>query len=715
MTDPVLAFDTETFLIAEGELSPRIVCCSLYDGTGDPVLAAAADPDSALEDLIEYVVTYPGTTIAHNIAFDLGVLARNYPHLLPVIFQGLIEGKYQDTALREKLLWLADTGDLKYLELPTGAKKQHKWSLSALVFDRFNVDISAGKTDSDAWRTNYSSLVDDPVSEWPEEAVKYANDDSVWAHKLYLDQEDRRQEIIDKTGFDPFEVSAFRAAVNFCLWLISARGMKIDHEQKRQVEQMLKEELSPEKLDLLISHKILVPAVPPQPYKNGAIDKETGEPKMTRGIPEKINKSKAWVPYVLRVAEKNNWEVPYTEPTDNFPDGQPSITMGWLEEHEGADPVIDQYLHRQRLQKLVTTEIPRMNRADGTDADVVHPMYDALKETGRTSSYAVDGWPSFNGQNVDPRARPCFVPRPGFLYLSIDYNQMELGTTAQTCLDLFGYSVMAKKINAGVDLHAYLGAQIAATADYHFIRALHEAGVSQEDADSVFDLFWACKGSDDDDVKAFYKNYRTLAKPTGLGYPGGLGPETFIAYAKATYGVVVDLEKATELREVWRRTFPEMVEYHNYINNRCVDDINSSGDKKLYSYRSPLGMYRAGCFFCAAANGMALQTPSAEGALSGLVNVVQACYDETRPEADALLGHVFPVNFIHDEILFEIREDSMLNSRVDILINIMVEWMEAITPDVKAGAGACLMRSWHKEAEAVYDDKGNLIPWEPKQ
>ena len=715
--EPLLAFDTETHLIAEANIAPPIVCCSLYDGS-DALLAGKADPDNALADVVQYVIDYDGVAVAHNLAFDLAVFCSNYPDQIPAIFQGLIAGKYQDTLIREKLLVLAETGDLEYLELPNGAKKKLSFSLAGLVLDYFQVDISEGKTGDDAWRTNYKVLEDIPTDKWPQDAVDYAKEDSVWCHKVYFAQEERRQELIDRIGVDPFgedgTLAAFRAAISFSLFMVSTRGMKINHEEKAEIEAMLAAELSPEKLNLLTKRGILIPAEPPQPYKNGAVDKETGEPKMTKGQKEKINKNGAWIPYCLEVARHHEWDVPYTDPTDKFPDGQPSIKMDWLEDHEGADATLDQYLHRQRLQKLVTTEIPRMNREDGTDADVVHPMFDGLKETGRSSSYASKGWPSFNGQNVDPRARPCFEARPGFVLVSIDYNQMELGTAAQTCLDKFGYSVMADKINAGVDLHAYLGAQIAATTDYHFIRALHDSGVSQDDAEAVHELFLACKDADDDEVLAFFKKYRTFAKPTGLGYPGGLGPDTFVAYAKATYGVEIDKETATALRDVWRRTFPEMVDYHNSVNKHGVDEENSQGSEKRYAYTTPMGMYRAGCFYCAAANGEALQSPSAEGALAALVNVVQACYDVTRPEAEILNGHVYPVNFIHDEILLEVREDALLTQRVDILKGIMIEWMEAITPDVKAGVEATAMRRWHKAAQPVFDENNNLLPWEPE-
>ena len=712
LDESILAFDTETHLIAESHIAPPIVCCSVHCD-GETLLASKADPDAFLEDVVDLVIAHEGTIVAHNLAFDLAVFAHNYPDKLPAIYEGLLAGKYQDTLMREKLLCLADTGDLSFLELPNGAKKKLIFSLSGLVMEYFGVDISAGKSGEDAWRRNYKELEDIPTDEWPGEAVDYAKEDSVWAARLYDAQEERRAELTERLGLDPLAVAPFRAAVSFSLFMVSCRGMKVDPAAKAEIEKMLAEELAPEKMKLLISKGILEPAQPGRPYANGAVDAE-GNPKLTKPIKEKIN-SKAWKGYCIDLAGVHGWEVPLTPPSDKYPDGQPSITMDWLDEREGTDDLLDEYLHRQRLQKLVTTEMPRLNREDGSPAEVVHPMFDALKETGRTSSYASKGWPSLNGQNVDPRARPCLVPREGFVFVSIDYNQMELGTAAQTCLDLFGYSVMADKINAGQDLHAYLGAQMAASFDDAFKATLDDAGVKHDDEEQVYKLFLACKDHSDKDIADFFDEYRNFAKPTDLGFPGGLGPDTFVAYAKKTYGIEITVEQATEFRDVWRKTFPEMVEYHNWINKECLDPFNSHGDDRRYSYTSPMGMYRAGCFFCAAANGKALQTPSAEGALAGLVNIVQSCYDKTHELAELLNGHVFPVNFVHDENIFEIREDDLLTRRIDKLKESMVDWMQTVTPDVKAGAEAAVMRRWHKKAKPVFDENNNYIPWEPKQ
>ena len=69
---------------------------------------------------------------------------------------------------------------------------------------------------------------------------------------------------------------------------------------------------------------------------------------------------------------------------------------------------------------------------------------------------------------------------------------------------------------------------------------------------------------------------------------------------------------------------------------------------------SPLGMYRAGASYCAAANGAALQTPTAEGAKGAVFDVARACCD---PEEKSILLGCRPLLFVHDELILEIPED----------------------------------------------------------
>jgi hypothetical protein len=116
-------------------------------------------------------------------------------------------------------------------------------------------------------------------------------------------------------------------------------------------------------------------------------------------------------------------------------------------------------------------------------------------------------------------------------------------------------------------------------------------------------------------------------------------------------------------------------------------------------------MHRAGATFCATANGMGLQTPAAEGATLGVCRVSRRCYTP----GDRFYGKVFPIAFVHDEIIGEVEigaEDLLYD-----VANIMVESMREVTPNVRVSAEPVLMERWDKAAEPVFDEEGKLIVW----
>src|SRR5690606_32482748 len=86
----------------------------------------------------------------------------------------------------------------------------------------------------------------------------------------------------------------------------------------------------------------------------------------------------------------------------------------------------------------------------------IHSYFEVLRETGRTSSS------NPNLQNL-PRVdgvRECYVPRPGNVYISCDYDKAELHTLAQLCMDYFGESKLAEALNNGIDPHLQMAANI---------------------------------------------------------------------------------------------------------------------------------------------------------------------------------------------------------------------------------------------------------------
>jgi len=105
--------------------------------------------------------------------------------------------------------------------------------------------------------------------------------------------------------------------------------------------------------------------------------------------------------------------------------------------------------------------------------------------------------------------------------------------------------------------------------------------------------------------------------------------------------------------------------------------------------------------------------PSASGATEAqyLISREAACYKNSP-----LHEKVFPLNFIHDEVFGEVVADpKQATEAMDRMIQIMVEEMEKMTPDVKAAAEAALMERWSKEAKEVRDVAGYLIPYEWKE
>lgn len=422
------------------------------------------------------------------------------------------------------------------------------------------------------------------------------------------------------------------------------------------------------------------------------------------------------------------------------------------------DPVMDQYEDWQGLQKLVTTELPRIS---GT---VVHSPFKILVKTTRTSSFelkegAAKGkralYPSWNGQNVDPRVRHCAVPRPGFVYFSVDYAASNLVSLGYTCLKLFGESVLADTINAEIDPHARLASALAFYFDEKFRKACEAQGFDDGQSMEVFKLYFQQKQATEENYGtivtknpltgqeipgsvfwkhgfpkppnyenggtwkggSFYSGYRNLSKPTGLGYPGGLGPDKFIAFARATYKVIVTREEAVAMREIWKATFTEMPEYLKYISDQLKDPTSGYdeyGRPRGYCYQSPLGMHRARADFCAAANGFGLQTPEAEGVKLATIALQKEIFTNKK---SILYGNVRCISLIHDEFFGEVRyeDPEAATARVQLIQSIIQKPMADLMTGMRVGTTGCLMRRWFKSAEAkwgTHNGKKVLVPFD---
>ena len=793
----IIAFDTETERISYENPVPEIMCLQ-HAIAGEPKGTILTPWEHPIDDLVAGWFNDPNTHIvAHHAPFDLSVLVWQYPHLLPMVFKALNEGRIHDTLIREKLLNLTQHGDLDMIER-NGAFIRLKYSQKDLEIKYLNIDRTDLKDDDDSPRLNYNIYKNVPLAQWQENFISYAIDDPVNCGMIYWKQEEERARCIQETGYDPFAVEYYRTRYAWATRLIECAGSLLDGEMVTEVTKFFtKEYMRPELREPLIEAGLLLPEVPPTPYKNGAIDHEETcrhfgvkitkkqlkadpcecPPKMKAAVAEKSPRKpifqhiwnlartqpdifKAWPSdgCVSTLKQEGIYDQVITDGAFNiatlgmsevFPDDL-TLTNNkeWMSTFSALDPLLSVLDDRNKVKKIVTDYLPKMHYTDPVTgitepAKIIRGNFNSLVTTGRTSSYTSKMYPSRNEQNVHPFVRPCTVPREGYVIVSTDYSGMELGTLAQMCINLFGESELANKINAGIDVHAYLAAQIAYHKDDEFMKVCDDS--SEGDKDAIYEMFISAKNdknSCDELFPAFcqvyrhehpelsadkpvtydnfFKHYRTLAKPVGLGYPGGLGAATLVTLAKAQYGLVFSVELAKELKEIWLETYPEMKAYLAWVGKQTdlhhAPDIYQDDDgvtqKRMYFYYdSPRGMHRPKCSFCEIANGNGLQTPSAEGALEALYRAQEAAW---LAEPGDLLYGVIIINFVHDELVWESPNDELLGQRARAVEKIMIDAMQEITPDVKAGAESAAMYRWNKYAKGLWDGD-TLKIWEPEE
>jgi DNA polymerase I-like protein with 3'-5' exonuclease and polymerase domains len=774
-----IAFDTETYRLEPGLLAPPVVCVTM--ALPDRTVQGVSTGDEDFQEWVEALFDTDAALVGQNVSYDLCVIAKAFPHLVSRIWEKAEAGEIIDIRIREMLLNLGTHGKMKWLHFPDGGKERIKYSLAAMVQKYLGLDLSDTKDMEDAWRLRYNELDGISFSQFPSEAQDYALKDALYTVDIFEAQELRNQEIQRDRGLQLLDQAPFHSAVDFALQMITNRGMAVDPEQVRKVEAMLAEEYHDlSKFPLLLESGILRPPEPPRVHARqikkaqellesiGETDPlENREFLRKAGIkftaPKSASKNKkALVALVEQVCKETETEIKLTKKRQTSTDGEVLLNLA------PYNKTIAEYQRRMALDKLVTTEMPVFHWKDEI-TPIVYFNYGILKETGRTSSFGGDKspYPARNGQQVDPRTRPCFRPRDGYWLASSDYNSLELCSTAHITKLLFGQSEHHKRVCAGTNMHAFLAGQLARNLHPEFRSIVREMGI-ESDKDEVYKFFMSLKNHEDAQLRKFFKRWRGFAKPVGLGYPGGLGAKTMVTLAHAAYKLdLVDeaskmpaeffepfethptlvfhgkrmklaednhivqwtpklraIALAQHLKEIWFETYPEMREYFAWVkeqkdqfNLRKVRDFDTDEEvlQSALCYTSPMGMHRANCTYTQAANGNVMQTPSAEGFKAAVFNVTRACEDPSQGSILHKYGcHV--VNEVHDEIITEVPADvEIANECIAEKERIMRESMELVLYTVPCGVETALMKRWYKLADPVFNESGLLVPWEPEE
>jgi|DEB0MinimDraft_10_1074344.scaffolds.fasta_scaffold01596_13 DNA polymerase I-like protein with 3'-5' exonuclease and polymerase domains len=660
MLNRIISIDFETYLISADMTIPKPVCLSYFDGTNKGLLVGMPEMEVYLRKIL-----YQGyTIIAHNMKFEALVIYEYFPRLRKLLWNAIYKGKLYCSKIYEKLL-----NNIR-------RKQVFNVTLSQLVKNYFEEDISESKSDPDAWRLRYNELDGVPKKDWPQEAVDYAIEDSVWAYKIYQVQTNIKVKWQDAVKTE------------ICLNLMGQSGILVDNERAKTLEKELKDLLAP-------NYKILLES------EYARVDKKT----------KKIIKN------MKKLREYINENVKNKEYTEKGAISTSSISLvNYVAEK--PDKILQAFLDVHKYEKILTAFVPDLLAAN----PYIRSEYNAVVSSGRTSSTKSRNYPSVNIQQM-PRQVPdvtwdvrnCFVPRPGYKIVSIDYNGLELASTAHMLYKTFGKSAMRDTINSGdvpVDMHSKLATRLMSL----------KTGSKPD-----YDNFIKHKKEPE------YKHFRQLSKPINLGFPGGIGYDTMrdllakegifprltvlmrseseqdlkrilfnyrFKYPyirirrlnKTEYGLVYD--ELIKIKEELFKLYPELEKFlkeghERFKTGETLPMKNEYGEwerEDMYRFEY-MGVKRDYCTYTALCNNYLMQSPSAIGAKAMTVKVVETYFE--HPEVN-------PLAFIHDEIVFEVKDNENMYKHVEDIAEIMINEMQKVLTSVRIAVEAEIMPYWMK-------------------
>ncbi len=702
----VVGWDVETHLIVPGCVAPKLVCVSAYDGEREYLF----DATDGLAFMREQLLDPDVTLVAHHQYFDLTVLMAEDATLVPLVFAAMDAGRLRCTKIRQQMIDNAN-GELKFIENDEGDLKAQDFSLDKLVYRHFKEWLGKPQKGADCKgtfgsevckcpvpRLHYREMDGVPISAWGEAWTKYAISDSIYARRVFQSQDAQ----VQPEGI-PGELGRHQAALG--LYLMSAWGIRTEAEAVEFLRKKLTEDVA--RLSQMLLDRAIVEAVAFRlGLRSDWVDEalisreetlkgcqERGEPFPSMGLEEtdEDRLHAARIALVRLERKKKPGEPAYIGITRNTKVIQARVEAWYVDagrvvkltdagaiccERDVIMGTDDEGLHMLseyvKLGKVLTTYVPALVRGAKFP---INASYNAILETFRTSCSKP------NIQNP-PRAggvRECFVPRPGSIFASCDYDTLELRSLAEVQYILFGYSVMGESLKEGRDLHLELAAEILGITYEEALERYNNGDKIVEDA-------------------------RAAAKPANFGYPGGMSWKTFQNTARKQYGIKLSDDMSQRLHKTFKSKW-EMADYFNHASALAGGDV---ADRVVFV---PSGMVRGKVNYCAIANGY-FQHLAAMGATDALYAVVRECYLGVKPDGTpSPLAGSHPVAFLHDEIILEIpyTTPEAASASADRLAVVMRESMERWITRVPVKCGSVMMDRWKKGAKAARVD-GVLLP-----
>lgn len=638
-----LFWDTETARFGPGNMAPPLTCVSYLMQGEAGLLSYREAGDWFLENYENKDVRFVG----HNVAYDFGVLAAEYPEFIPKIFDLYESNRVTDTMLRQMLLDNA-MGCFR-MQKRTYEKKNRKYVKYIKI--TYNLDacyyrVTKKKLDKDTHRLHYGELRDVPIYQWQEGAKIYPIQDAkatgtvhAWQEMVCRQIQERYLSIGKGGGHikepEPLEDQYRQARAAWWIQLMRIWGIRTDPERVNTLEHIVKGEYTK------LSRKLIEAGLVRKDLSRNTI---AAKKLMVKAMGGEDNCEKT---------EKGH------------------ISLSEEACRESQEPLLIDYAELSSLGTVISKDIKALR--SGSEYPV-HSNFNVFMATGRTSSS------NPNIQNIRrlPGIRECFVPREGWVFLDADYDGLELRTLAQVCLSKLGRSKLAKVLNDGGDPHLTVASTVLNIGyEAAFVRnEKHDKEV--EDA-------------------------RQLGKAANFGFPGGLGAKTLVHFAKG-YGVdTLDEDGARDLKKDWIKAFPEMRDFLTMVGKHCQEnkEENLANVEQLWTKR-----LRGEATFTQACNsyfqGLGADATKAAGFL-----IAKECYVDRK---SPLFGSRI-VNYIHDQFILECKEDrahEAAHRLARVMEEGAKPFLPDVPATVSK---PMVTKYWSKSASQKFDGKGRLIPW----
>jgi DNA polymerase I-like protein with 3'-5' exonuclease and polymerase domains len=278
----------------------------------------------------------------------------------------------------------------------------------------------------------------------------------------------------------------------------------------------------------------------------------------------------------------------------------------------------------------------------------------AIEEDGRihaqfTPTGAITGRFSCrkpNLQNISRgELRACFVPGDGNRLVVADYSQMELRIAAA----IAGEERMIAAYKQGFDLHR------------------HTAGIVLGKP-----------------VEAVSKEDRQLAKAVNFGLLYGQSARGLVGYAKKTYGVEMEYERAREIHGIFFSAYTDLREWHKNARKMAAQGVQSVRTALGRIQRLPKGEAAAQFRFGALVN-----TPAQGGSADALKQAMVRLSGQLPPGAGI-------VSTVHDELIVEA---SLKNAEAvkKLMEDVMIESAVSLYPTVPFEVEAHICEDWSEK------------------